>query len=787
MFEILLTRIFSVTMWYHFAFVAISIAMFGMTVGAILVYLFPGRFSPERTRKHLAISAFLFAIFVLLSSLGHLIVPFVPAGSLRGGLSMAATYTLVSVPFVFNGICVALALTRFPRQVGGLYAADLAGAAFGCITLIFAFKLLRDGPSAVALVAAMAALGAFCFAIDGQFRSLSIAALTASILLSSGALVNAVLAENQRAPLRLLWTRGGIEERPVYERWNSFARIIVSGDSLKTKEPFGWGLSERYPADRKVRELYLTIDVAAATVLTDFSGDLTQLEHLKFDVTNMVHHIRRDADVLVIGTGGGRDILSALAFDQARIVGVEINDEILEAVNGRFAHFTGRLAEHQAVEFVNDEARSYVSRTQQEFDIIQASLIDSWAATAAGAFVLTENSLYTIEAWTTFLERLKPHGVLTFSRWHIKNNAAEMYRLASLAGAALRKIGVQNPRRHIMIVQLERDAAGPGTMPGIGTILVSREPFANSDIAAIKEVSERLDFQVALSPRAATDSNLAALISASEYQQVIDGYSLDISAPTDNRPFFFHMLRIRDLLGGDGGRPAGADQNLAAVYILGVLLVIVLGLSFMCILVPLTLSADRTDLETGAPFFVLFGAIGLGYLLIEIAQMQRLIIFLGHPTYALSVVLFVLLLSSGLGSYLTQRFGAAESAERARLAFLALLVAVALVGWATPLAVQALDGAGMHARIALAVVLLFPIGLVMGFPFPIGMRLASSRSSSLTPWLWGINGAASVTASVLAVAIALWFGISAAYWSGLASYFIATLAFSRALKAPART
>jgi hypothetical protein len=427
MYEILLTRIFSVTMWYHFAFMAISVAMFGMTVGAILVYLLPHRFTLERAKYHLTLGSLLFAVSIVLSFLAHLKIPHVKDASIVGQWPLVLTYVVISIPFIFSGICVCLALTKFPGQVSKLYAADLAGAAIGCILLVYVLRI-TDGPTAVIAVALLAGLGGALFAVEEGHHMLLRVALVFTILLAFFVVVNTIQIEKQRPLIRLRWVKGKLESRPLYEKWNSFSRITVWGNPHKPEAPFGWGISPVYDADRKFKQLHMMIDASAYTPLPAFQGDFDDVDYLRYDVTNLVHYLRPGSKVFVAGSGGGRDILSALAFEQKSVVAVEINEDIIEAVNQRFGDFTGHLDQNPRITFVNDEARTYVARHKDKFDIIQVSLIDTWAATASGAFVLTENSLYTVEAWKIFLEHLNTKGILTFTRWYLKHRPGEMYR-----------------------------------------------------------------------------------------------------------------------------------------------------------------------------------------------------------------------------------------------------------------------------------------------------------------------------------------------------------------------
>src|SRR5207247_1928107 len=267
-----------------------------------------------------------------------------------------------------------------------------------------------------------------------------------------------------------------LEERPLYEKWNSFSRIRVRPSP--TANPLGWGLSPAFRPARPVRQLILDIDAGAATVLTEFHGNLEEVQHLRYDVTSLAHYLRRGARVLVIGAGGGRDVLAALVFDQTSVVGVEINEEILRAVTETFGDFTGHLERDPRVHFVNDEARSYIARQRERYDIIQASLIDTSAATAAGAFVLTENSIYTADAWKVFLDHLAPGGILTFSWFYFTDLPAEMYRLTSLARAALLERGIRDVRAHVVLVRQKT------TGKRVGTILVSPDPLPADDLTA---------------------------------------------------------------------------------------------------------------------------------------------------------------------------------------------------------------------------------------------------------------------------------------------------------------
>ncbi len=766
MYEILLTRIFSVTMWFHFAFVAVSVALFGMTVGALIVYLSPRRFPEERTQDRLYQATLLFSISIVVSFVTQLSIPFDPRWTLVSAYSIVLTYLVVSVPFVFSGISVTLVLTRFPGQISRLYAADLAGAALGTVSLIWMLDVLGDGPSAVLGVAAFAAAGGSLFAFGARKGHTTALAAVGTILLLGLAVGNAVSVQNHTPVLRVHWAKGKAEEVPLYEKWNAFSRIRITGDTSVPSKPMGWGLSTELPPEMRVPLLLMTIDATAGTVITGYDGTSGSIEHLRYDVTNVAHHIRPDADVFVIGSGGGRDVLSALLFEQASVTAVELNEDILEVVNGRYGDFSGHLDEQPGVTFVNDEARSYLARSDESYDIIQISLIDTWAATAAGAFALSENSLYTVEAWEIFLEHLKPTGVVSVSRWFHPDLPLESYRLTALAAEALRREGISEPLRHMILVKSEVGVLGAS----VATILVSPEPFSAFDIARILAVSNDLKFDVVLAPGApANDPVFAAIAEADDPGSVSVGFPADISPPTDDRPFFFQMVHFRNLFDPDLYSEAGAFVT-KPVFVLLSLTAGVLVLTLSCILIPAALATGRKALQGVVPLVVFFSAIGLGYLLLEVSQMQRLIVFLGHPTYALSVVLFSLLLSSGVGSLATERLSISDLRVALLLPFALLLIVLIAFGVATPAIIDRFEGATTPLRILTAVGILAPMGLMMGMPFPLGMKVASLRPNAPTAFFWGINGATSVCASVLAVTIALNWGISSAFWVGCLAY-----------------
>ena len=768
MYELLLTRVFSVILFYHFAFMAVSIAMFGMTAGATAIYFAPRLFPKEKTEFLLFVSSLLFSITTALSFWLEVSIPFQVQFS--SGLAIATTYLILSVPFIFSGITVCLTLTRFLSVVGKMYAVDLAGAALGCLALV-ALLDMTDGPTAVVWVSQLISVGALLFALSGKKKTQIIVAAVWLALLTGLAISNP-----STHLVRLTWSKGDESIRPLFEKWNCFSRVRVYGDPDSLVTADGWGLSPILPESDKVRQLHLDIDSFASTVLTRFNADIGTIEALKYDLTNLVHYIRPHSDVMVIGAGGGRDILAALAFAQNSVTAAEINPIILEAVNLRFGDFTGNLDRNPRVHMVNKEARSFLAGNPKQFDIIQLSLIDTFAASSAGAFSLTENALYTQQAWDLFLHRLSNRGILSCTRWYTRKRPGEIYRITALAVKSLEDSGITNPRDHIVLLRLRRNALDGPNASGLGCILVSKSPFTAKDLTVLAETCARLHFEIVLSPTSVQDPVLEKLLSA-DAEKFIADYPIRIDAPTDDSPFFFQMVRLKDWCNiGVLDQERMVSAYTAALFSLGTLLILVIGLTGLFVLAPLLLIKGKLDRPGSKLLLLFFSAIGLGFIMVEIALIQRFNMFLGVPIYGLSVTLFTLLLTSAAGSHLSQ-LSEKKYPGSARYWLAALLSILVLFGLFHRLVLEQFVGSPTDIRILVTVALISPLGFVMGCAFPLGMTQASRRAPDATPWYWGLNGALSVCGSVLSVIIAIGGGISLAYAAGLAAYILAIVAY----------
>ena len=758
MHEILLTRLFSVSLFYHFAFMAVSIAMFGMTIGALAVILYPKLFPSDKFQTRLGLCSLGVAAAQTVFVMAQVFMPMANGT----GQVVSVNFILAQFPFLFGGICLSLILARYRESAGRLYAVDLAGSALGCLAVILVFAF-ADGPTAVLVAAALASVASWSFLRGSKSRRLRMTSLAALAVLAAAVAINATFVARHESLLRLRYVKGKYEERPLYEKWNHFSRVQVENQP-------------QLPVCARPPSYRLEIDANAETDLTQFDGDVATLGYLKHDLQNAALFLRPQADVMVVGAGGGRDILSALAYGAKSVRAVEINQDISGTANGPYGDFTGHLDRRPEVTYVTDEARSYLARTPDKFDVLQISLIDTWAASAAGAYSLTENGLYTVEAWRLFLGRLKPHGVLTVTRWYTRGMPSEIYRITSLAAEALRERGVADPRGHIMIVK--NNIGGrvfSADNENLGTILVSNDPFSQQDVASLEKFASSSGYTLALTPEKSVDPTLAFLANGQADGNWFRAFPIDITPPTDNRPYFFNMLRFEDAFRTDMGKFGYNGHNMEAVAVLLQLLALVSILSVICILAPAWLTLGDHAWRKAFWPSVYFVGIGLGFMLVEISQMQRWSVFLGHPTYSLAVTLFSLLVGSGIGSFWADRTLAAHP-RRAILAHWTVLgLALVFYGLFAPFVSSVFSSSATWLRSSVVVLSMLPLGVCMGAAFPLGLARVARHTSSLVPWYWAVNGATSVCASVLAVVISMRWGMSAAFWLGVVGYALAAV------------
>ena len=565
-------------------------------------------------------------------------------------------------------------------------------------------------------------------------------------------------------------------------RWNSHSYVIVHnpGDS----PAFMWGPAAGAEKFR-TNTAWLVIDGEAGSPITQWDGQRSSLDWVSYDVTTLPYFIRNDGDVAIVGVGGGRDVLSALWAGSRSVLGVEVNRIMLDLHNDTHREFANISTQPQ-VTLVHDDGRAYLTRTDRRFDVLQISLVDTWASTGAGAFSLSENGLYTLEAWRVFLDRLKPGGVLSVSRWFDPHNVSETSRLVSLGIAALIDRGVERPADHLVLAVRER----------VATLMVSSAPFTDADRATLSATTDSRGYQLAVSPWAPAAGGpvidrIAQSTTMAELMEATADPMYDYRPPTDARPYYFNMLKPQALWSGAPMPLDGAlGGNLRATLMLMVLLGITTVLVGLIIVYPL-IAAGRPPMPGGrfAVSMSYFAIIGFAFMLIQIAFLQRFAVYLGHPTYTLAVVLFSMLLFTGVGSFISERISVTANG---RFRFVPAIIAAALVVTALTLpgVIAGTIATSLATRTAIVLAFTAPLAMLLGLCFPFGVRLIAN-TPTVTAWAWGLNGAFGVLASILAVGLSIWVGIDTNFWVAACLYLglsapLLVMARSRALP-PAST
>jgi predicted membrane-bound spermidine synthase len=749
--ELTLTRLFSATMFYHFAFLAISLALFGSGASGVFLYVLRPRLEAGGNSRLLALCCALFAATTVLALAVILRHPLNPAAPGLGTLaSLAWIYGAAALPFFFSGCVITLAITAWARDMSRLYLYDLAGASAGCLLLVPLLGLLG--------------------AID-TVLAVAVIALAGGVLLSGQRLLLALLAvavalvplNRATGVLALRESKGLTEQGLLFSRWNSFSRVTVV-----------------QPEDRDRQLIF--IDSDAATVIYRDASDNEKHAGLRDRIEGLAYHVGGRRKVLVIGPGGGVDVIIARVNGADDVTAVELNPLVARDVMSSepFLSFSGRLYQQPGVRLVVDDGRSFLRRSRESYDLIVATMVDTWAATAAGAFALSENNLYTVEAFSDYFERLAPDGILSMTRWH-QSPPDQLLRLLTLGREVLARRGAAEPARHFLVVR-GPDEGMPLTM---ATVLLKKSPFTPEEVERAEAYARRLGLELLYTPRTRPGNDLTRLIVAKDPRELSRSFPSNIEPPFDNSPFFFQSVRLDKLLSKRWSFGEWRRTNLGTVVLFGLVGITALVVAVF-ILGPLLLVRRRLEAAPRSgrlAFLMYFATLGVGFIVVEVVLLQKSVLFLGHPAYALTVVLFSLLFWSGLGSRLTGRI---PDASLARALPKLMLLVVGLIGVAV-LALSPLFYALVHLdaawRVVIAVLALAPLGLALGLPMPSGIRLLAQRAPELIPWAWGVNGAASVLGSVAAIALAMVWGFDQALLVA-ALLYLAGLGFAtRALRA----
>jgi len=771
--SLLFSRLFSVTMYYHFAFFIVSLALLGIAIGGVAVYVLPKVFRERRMLPMAGVVAALVAPLTLLAIEVAVSNPMSVALEGDNVGRLLEIYFATALPFFASGLAVTLVMSAAKADIGRIYAFDLGGAALGCLAII-PLIASAGGPGALAIAGAISAIGGAFLCLAGVStptptptppltptptltRSLP---LVFSLIAAAAALYMGLGPAQTGGAFKFKQGEKFLNEANViWEGWNALSRITVSTSEADDHR-------------------WIHIDADAATRI--FSADVTQhhldapLRYSEHRVSSLVYAVKNAGPALIIGPGGGPDVIAALNAKVPRVVGVEVNPLIAETVmKSVFAAFNGNLYTRPEVEVVVDDGRSFVRRSEDRYSSIQATLVDTWAASSAGAFALTENNLYTAEAFEDYLDKLQPDGIVSMTRWY-GAPPKEFIRLLGLGREAMSRRGIPEPE-HAAHFFVAADAR-------MATMLLKRTPFTGAELDALEArcKADKLSiyFRPASGATPATARPELATYFATRPEAFYAAQSYDARPTTDDRPFFFYTVWPGDFL-GRLGEFADFERNNLGLAMLQLVLIVSLGLTLLLVLLPLFLFRRAAlRLNRGQKLRVLgyFLFLGFGFILVELGLMQRFVLFLGHPIYALAVVIAALLLASGIGSSLsprlTRRFGTAK-AIRVTIIALSLLLLLYLV--ALPPLFHALIGLPLEARIAIAALLVGGLGIAMGMLLPLGVITALKVDPELVPWGWGINGATSVVGSALAVVLSMNVGFTATLVAGLVAYVLGGL------------
>jgi predicted membrane-bound spermidine synthase len=798
LFELTLTRIFSIVLWYDYAFMAISVAFFGLGIGSFLVHVRRGKLtglSPEEKQSHL-ISKIIQSTILFAISLPVFVVTI---AHLPSDTSYIYLYYLASsVPFFFAGVAMALIFLAMPKEINKLYFIDLAGAA--AATLLLNSLMEGVGAESVLILISVAVLGPTTltyFLLTRQPRSINASKSsiirssirkkrlkTSSVVVTIG--LAGLLVLNLIFPALLAIPPGltkGLHKQlanpsveHTYTWWNSFSRVDVTRPNYSTDNEHG----------KPVEAATIFIDADAVTPVLKWNGSLADIQWVRNYMDYLPYEIQGNTDsALVIGGGGGEDILVGLAAGAKNITAVELNPLVISATR-KYGSSSGHIYDRDDVSLFIDDGRRFISSTDSKYDIITIKLVDSWAAQLAGAYALTENYLYTVEAFNQYFAHLNgDDGMLVMVRWN-----TELPRLIPLVIESLRQSGRSDQQISEQLAVIEDK---PGLYFGSDPshtlypvlVIVKSSPFTNSQLDSARMIAEKNGAEIIILPGSYIQPPYDRLLPGAAYSQNVDSPSIaktnenGLSAvslmkpPTDDSPFYFAK------------EPVPVQMT--------TLLTTVLAISgILAVLLFVYMRKNRTAQRSlGSRYYLIFAMlIGLGFMFLEITFIQKFLLLLGTPIMALTVILFSILISSGAGAYLSGRIFPVKP-HNAVFHSIPILVGILLIYFAfLDDILYASVPMSLIQRIALTFSLLFPVGILMGFQFPSVVRLsaidAKNSEDTDTTLLWGVTVISSITGTVFAATLAMVIGFNGNILIGLGFYLGALLTIALALVSSTR-
>jgi len=775
--EFCLTRIFAVTIWYYFGFFVISLALMGTVLAAVACLLY-NNFFGNNYKKYIFLFSLLFSISTPLSLAFHLHFNFSEYYIVN--FQFYIILALQSLFFLFcffsAGMCICIIFFRYVHQIGKIYFCDLLGASLA--SLLFIPLINTFSPLAMCfLISSLACIAGLLIIKNTNYKKLKLCiSLTALITLT-------LFFVNDRLHLLRInfvkdYSQSKLQKKEkdiIFEKWSPVSRITVTAPR-ETKGNY----MPKLNAKDKYEYMKISNNSGAPTSLFRFDENFmkTKGKH-NINTFQIVHLIKQKADMLVIGVGGGIDVLWGLYFDQKSITAVEINPLMTYLVKKKYKNYIGRIFENPKVSLHTQDGRNFVAGTSRKYDIIQISMTDSWTG-IGGGFIFNENYLFTKEAIHDYISHLNKDGILSMVRYYSYD---ETLRLTNTIVESLQEKNIKNIHKRIIVVRNQSPAK---SYRQYGTILVKNGVFSPKEVDKI--AAERFNYRgnIVYAPyinsQNLEQSQYASLFhnlinqqhSKQTHDEIISTYPRNISSTSDDKPFFFYMAKPKNIF--QIYKPEHTARRLAMPILYGIF-IIQFVLSILIILFPLLLSSKFNIPKSLYSFqnLLYFAAIGMGYMLVEMSLIHRFTMFLGHPTYSFLIVLTTLLFSSSIGSLIS---GRGDFRKRLIYLYLALGIIV-LFGTVYTLFVIDLLNSLLWLKkiyhILLTIVIVGSLGIFMGMCFPIGMQIAVKINKRLVPWGWGINGMFSVFATTLSFILALNFGFKVTMLSGILCYFAALL------------
>ncbi|MGR9044301.1 MAG: spermine/spermidine synthase domain-containing protein [Gammaproteobacteria bacterium] len=786
-YEVLLIRLFSIIQWHHFAYMIISLALLGYGVSGVFLAL-NRRFLQHRFPIVIMANMLLFSFSVPACYGVAQMIPFNPEEILWAPIQMVylfCLYLLLALPFFFAANVIGLSFYHFQTRVSYLYGSDLIGAGAGSIGIILLLFILYPEKILVVLSGSgiVAALTVSTFSFQEQQSPVKfwtstgiIIGLAVTFAMTGWIKLSVSPYKGEKQLLRVPGTQ-------VIDRYSSplgLISVVKSGETPLRHAP---GLSLNASSEPP-EQLAVFTDADNMTVIDRYDGDKVKLSYLDQSTSALPYHLRALQNILILGAGTGSDVLQALYHDIKHIDAVEINPQVIDLVKNKYADFAGHIYQNPAVELHEGEARGFVATSRRHFDLINISLLDAFGASAAGLYALSENYLYTEQALQAYLQHLAPGGYLSITRW-IKMPPRDSLKLLATAVQALKALPLNNPERRIVLIRSWQTS----------TLIVKNGAFSEREIDRLKHFTSERSFDLAYYPGiAAGETNRYNILQQPYFylaatallgdggEAFIDAYKFNIEPATDDRPYFFHFFKWRTLpeivpLLGQGG----ISLLESGYLLLMAALLQALFASLLLIALPLVLGKDKLGIQSrtqgSRQVLVYFVCLGLAFLFIEIAFIQKFILILHHPLYAVTAVVSTFLITAGGGSLFSKRLSGnrAKSLIRWPVTGIVLFSSIYLLGFA-PLTGVLLEMSDA-GRWLFSILLIAPLGFCMGMPFPMGLYSLGRTGPAMIPWAWGINGCASVISAILATLIAMQFGFTVLILLALLLYIVAALNF----------